>query len=70
MSLSIEIKMNFREWKIKEINLGYSDIEVKLELNLHIVFLMPTEAEINIARSDTDGVGNTLLQGKRTFKVN
>mgnify|MGYP001855279871 FL=1 len=69
MSLSFEIKMNFREWKIKEINLGYSDIEVKLELNLHIVFLMPTEAEINIARSDTDGVGNTLLQGKRTFKV-
>lgn len=43
---------------------------VKLKLSLQTVFLRLTEAGRNIASSDIDGVGNTILQGNRSFKVN
>jgi len=73
VSLSSQIKLNFRERKIKDPNLEFCRVEsviVKLKLSLQTVFLRLTEVGGNIARSDIDGVGNTLLQGNRSFKVN
>lgn len=62
--------MVFRELTIKDPNLKYSGIVLKLVLSLETVFLRLIEVGRNIANSDIDGVGNTLLHGKRTFAVN
>lgn len=48
----------------------YSGIVLKLVLSLETVFLRSIEVGRNIANSDIDGVGNTLLHGKRIFAVN
>lgn len=62
--------MVFRELTIKDLNVKYSGIVLKLVLSLETVFLRSIEVGRNIANSDIDGVGNTLLHGKRIFAVN
>lgn len=72
MSLSSKIKMNFRERKIKDLNLEFCGATVsgsKAEIKPLNSLAEPDRGWRNIASSDIDGVGNTLLQGNRSFKV-
>lgn len=70
MSLSSKIKMNFRERKIKDLEFCGAGVSGnKAEIKPLNCLAEADRGWRNIASSDIDGVGNTLLQGNRSFEV-